>query len=75
MLAVIPPGGAYWLQLMPPKKVVDSLNLGVGFAMQGISKRLRLTEPIEKKFKFKMVDITSSEPTFKFKIHSRYMQS
>ena len=35
------------------KKVVDSLNLGVGFAMKGNSKRLRLTEGIEKKFKFK----------------------
>jgi hypothetical protein len=82
--AVILPGGGYWGRSLVLdavytsrnvslyKKVVDSLNLGVGFAMQGISKRLRLTEPIEKKFKFKIVDITSSEPTFKFKIHSRY---
>jgi len=37
------------------KKVVDSLNLGVGFAMKGNSKRLRLIEFIEKKFKFKRV--------------------
>jgi len=65
MLAVIPSGGGYCgrrrllaavntlRNVSKYKKLVDSLNLGVGFAMKGNSKKLRITEPIEKKFKFK----------------------